>query len=193
MDCRAVIGYHIRVPRVPGPGDTISGDSTALASQLYSELKSIARRHMMRERYGHTLQPTALVHEAYIRMAKSEDPSTNRERFLALASITMRRVLIDYARRRKALRRAGAQLTVTLSEDLKQDELNLEVFALEEALTDLEAMDARPARIVEMRLFGGLSNEEIAAVLNISPRTVKRDWIMARTWLQQRIDNGSRA
>jgi RNA polymerase sigma factor (TIGR02999 family) len=160
---------------------------------LYSELKSIARRHMMRERYGHTLQPTALVHEAYIRMAKSEDPSTNRERFLALASITMRRVLIDYARRRKALRRAGAQLTVTLSEDLKQDELNLEVFALEEALTDLEAMDARPARIVEMRLFGGLSNEEIAAVLNISPRTVKRDWIMARTWLQQRIDNGSRA
>jgi RNA polymerase sigma factor (TIGR02999 family) len=168
-------------------------DPAALAARLYSDLKFIARRHLMRERYGHTLQATALVHEAYIRMSKRENGSTNRERFLALASITMRRVLIDYARMRGTQRRAGSQLRVTLAEGLKHDELNLEVFALEEALTDLEAMDARPARIVEMRLFGGLTNEEIAAVLKISPRTVKRDWIMARSWLQHRMDNGSRA
>jgi RNA polymerase sigma-70 factor (ECF subfamily) len=152
----------------------------------------MARRHLVRERHGHTLQATALVHEAYLRLAKRGTQVVNREQFLAMASNTMRRVLIDYARSRGASRRGGAPLQVTLDESLKADELNLDVFALEEALQDLEQMDARPVRIVEMRVFGGLNNDEIAAVLKVSARTVKRDWIMARAWLQQRLDNGIR-
>src|SRR5215472_2750198 len=116
------------VPGALGPEDGNPEDGNvdvpvALASRLYSELKSIARCHLMRERPGHTLQPTALVHEAYIRMANREESPVSREQFLALASITMRHVLIDYARRRRSLRRAGSQLTVTLDRSLK-DELN---------------------------------------------------------------------
>jgi RNA polymerase sigma factor (TIGR02999 family) len=168
-------------------------NTAAFAASLYNELKNMARRHMMSERCGHTLQATALVHEAYLRLAKVNEERLNREQFLALASTTMRRVLIDHARRRATGRRGVAPLQVTLDESLKPDQLNLDVFALEEALHDLELMDARPARIVEMRVFGGLSNEEIAAVLNISSRTVKRDWIMARTWLQRRLESGRRA
>jgi RNA polymerase sigma factor (TIGR02999 family) len=160
---------------------------------LYSELKSMARRHLMRERHSHTLQATALVHEAYLRLAKRGGQLFNREQFLAAASNTMRRVLIDYARSRGASRRGGSPLQVTLDESLKPDSLNLDVFALEEALQALEQMDARPVRIVEMRVFGGLTNDEIAAVLNVSPRTVKRDWTMARSWLQQRLDTGFQA
>jgi len=153
----------------------------------------MARRHLVRERHGHTLQATALVHEAYLRLAKRGAQPLNREQFLAMASNTMRRVLIDYARSRGASRRGCAPLRVTLDESLQSDELNLDVFALEEALHDLEQMDARPVRIVEMRVFGGLTNDEIAAVLRVSPRTVKRDWVLARAWLRQRLDNGIRA
>jgi len=140
----------------------------------------------MRERHGHTLQATALVHEVYLRLAKRDARPLHREQFLAMASNTMRRVLIDYARSRGTSRRGSAPLQVTLDESLKSDELNLDVFALEEALQDLEQMDARPVRIVEMRVFGGLTNDEIAAVLQVSPRTFKRDWVMARAWLHMR-------
>ena len=170
-----------------------SPNTAAFAASLYNELKTMARRHMMSERGAHTLQATALVHEAYLRLAKVNEERLNREQFLAMASTTMRRVLIDHARRRATGRRGAAPLQVTLDESLKPEQLNLDVFALEEALQDLELMDARPARIVEMRVFGGLSNEEIAAVLKISSRTVKRDWILARTWLQRRLDSGRRA
>jgi RNA polymerase sigma-70 factor (ECF subfamily) len=175
---------------VVGLGEQDWGNSTALAARLYRELKSMARSHLSRERSGHTLQATALVHEAYLRLAKMGEEQLNREQFLALASITMRRVLIDYARTRKAARRGNAALQVTLDQALISSELNLDVFALERALEDLELMDARPVRIVEMRVFGGLTNDEIAALLKVSSRTVKRDWVMARAWLQERLDSG---
>jgi len=103
----------------------------------------------------------------------------------------MRRVLIDYARSRRAARRGSAALQITLDDAILANELNLDVFALEQALEDLEVMDARPVRIVEMRVFGGLTNEEIATVLKVSSRTVKRDWVMARAWLQERLDSGT--
>jgi len=151
----------------------------------------MARRHLNRERCGHTLQATALVHEAYLRLAKLGEEQLDREQFLALASITMRRVLIDYARSRRAARRGSAALQITLDDAILANELNLDVFALEQALEDLEVMDARPVRIVEMRVFGGLTNEEIATVLKVSSRTVKRDWVMARAWLQERLDSGT--
>jgi RNA polymerase sigma factor (TIGR02999 family) len=160
---------------------------------LYNELKAMARRHLMRERCGHTLQATALVHEAYMRLAHQGEQLLNREQFLSLASTIMRRVLIDYARSRGTSRRGGVHLRVTLDETLKAGEPNFDIFALEEALGDLELIDGRPVRIVEMRVFGGLTNDEIAAILKVSPRTVKRDWIMARNWLQRRLYSGFRA
>lgn len=175
-----------------GEGAQPTGDYAAFASMLYAELKAIARRHLARERGGHTLQATALVHEVYLRLSSLADHRLNREQFLALASSTMRRVLIDYARSRGTQRRGSTPLQVTLDEGLSSREMNLDVFALEEALRDLEAMDARPVRIVEMRVFGGLTNDEIASILQVSARTVKRDWILARTWLQNRLDGGSR-
>jgi RNA polymerase sigma-70 factor (ECF subfamily) len=176
----------------PRSGDHEPSNLAALASKLYIELKSTARRHLIRERWGHTLQATALVNETYVRLSQQGEQLFDREQFLAVASYTMRRVLIDYARRRGASRRGGARLQVTFDESLYAVEPNLDVFALEEALRDLEQIDARPVRIVEMRVFGGLTNDEIAAVLKVSSRTVKRDWIMARSWLQERLDSGFR-
>jgi RNA polymerase sigma factor (TIGR02999 family) len=150
----------------------------------------MARRHLMHERGGHTLQATALVNEMYLRLASRPSRGLNREQFLALASSTMRRFLIDYARARAANRRGNSPLRVTLKEGLVSNELNLDVMALEQSLRELETMDPRQVRIVEMRAFGGLSHEEIAAVLNVSSRTVKRDWVMARKWLQERLGGG---
>jgi len=173
--------------RALGPGDRPAGDSAAFVSELYGELKSIARRQLTQERYGHTLQATALVNETYLRLASRSNHDLSREQFLALASATMRRVLIDYARRRRTRMRGDEPLRVTLDEGLLAAELNLEVMALEQALLELEAMDSRVVRIVEMRAFGGLTNQEIAAILNVSLSTVKRDWVIARAWLQQRL------
>jgi RNA polymerase sigma-70 factor (ECF subfamily) len=162
-------------------------DDPASISILYDELKRIARIHLARERSNHTLQPTALVHEAYLRFQGHSQSFEDRERFLATASMIMRQVLIDHARGRGRQKRGGTQIRVTLDECAAQDVPNLDLLILDQGLRELEAMDARQARIVEMRLFAGLTVEEIASVLDISPRTVKRDWMMARAWLQRRL------
>jgi RNA polymerase sigma factor (TIGR02999 family) len=162
-------------------------DDPASISILYDELRRIARIHLARERSNHTLQPTALVHEAYLRFQGHRQSFEDRERFLATASMIMRQVLIDHARGRGRQKRGGTQIRVTLDECAAQDVPNLDLLILDQGIRELEAMDARQARIVEMRLFGGLTVEEIASLLDISPRTVKRDWMMARAWLQRRL------
>jgi RNA polymerase sigma factor (TIGR02999 family) len=163
-----------------------SNDPAVIIALLYDELRSMARYHLSRERADHTVQPTALVHEVYLRLAH-QPGAQQREQFLALASRVMRRVLIDHARRRRSAKRGDAPCRITLAEDVAIVTPNLDLLALDEALGQLQEMDPRQARIVEMRVFGGLTVEEIAAVLEVSARTIKREWVMARAWLQLRL------
>ncbi len=173
-----------------GPScDTPPEDPTALLSMLYGELRRMARAHLARERPDHTFQPTALVHEVYLRMANHASGHA-KDQFLALASRVMRQVLIDYARRRRRHNKGDFPFRVTLEENLASISPNLDLLILDEAMRDLERMDARQARIVEMRVFAGLTVDEIAAILKLSSRTVKRDWMMARAWLQLRLRHG---
>lgn len=161
-----------------------------LAERVFGELHRIAAGHMRRERRGHTLQTTALVNEAYVRLVRDNAMDwQGRAHFFAAASIAMRRILVDYARRRSAGKRPNAALRVDWENVEIQDDPKLErMLALDEAMDRLAVMDARQARIVELRYFGGLSEEEIAEVLSISLRTVKRDWRSARAWLQAQLN-----
>jgi len=165
-----------------------NGDSAAesrLAALVYDDLYRIARRYMRRERPEHTLQATVLVHDAYLRLVNQEDQNwENRSHFFAVAARLMRQILIDHARMHKAQKRGGPQARLPLDEIVivSHDRLD-QILAVDEALTRLGARDARLARIVEMRFFGGLTEEEIAEAIGISPRTVKRDWQVAKAWL----------
>ncbi len=157
-----------------------------LMSQVYDELRRLARAHMRRERLNHSLQATDLVGMAYERMAHESHPNwQNRAHFFAVASTVMRQILVDHARRRRAVKRGGENIRVTLSEAVARTEENtVDVLALNEALERLEQLDPRQARVVELHYFSGLNHEEIALVLGVSSRTVKRDWEMARSWLR---------
>lgn len=165
-----------------------SGDSRALEALtpvVEAELHRLARACMAGERPGHVLQPTALVNEAYLRLVDWKNVRwQNRAHFFAMASRTMRNVLVDMARTRDRAKRGGKQLHVSLSE---ADEVPLarsaDLVALDDALTALEQLDGRKSRVVELRFFGGLSVEEIAHVLDVSEGTVRRDWSLARAWL----------
>lgn len=171
----------------------VTGDDAGTLDRLvpvvYEELKRIARRQLGREAPGHTLQTTALVHEAYVRLA--EDPRvTDRGRayFFGAAARAIRQVLVDHARRRSAARRGGDARRVTLDEAASPiDAFAEELLALDEALTALAARSPRQARVVECRYFAGLTVEETADTLDISPRTVKYDWAAARAWLYERL------
>lgn len=155
---------------------------------IYEELRRLAGGFMSRERSDHTLQPTALVHEAYGKLMGQEAPWSNRSHFMAIAATAMRRVLLDYARKRKAEKRGGGASQVTLKEELLLvDDRGLDILALDQALTRLAELDERQGRVVELRFFGGLSVEEAAAVLGVSPNTVKRDWRHARAWLHREL------
>lgn len=158
----------------------------ALMTQVYGELRRLARRYMRAERANHTLQPTALVNEAYMRLMA--DPGVtwqNRAHFFATAAQLMHHILVDHARARKAAKRGGIQHQVTLNEALASAEnKSVDVLALHEALEKLATLDKRQARVVEMHFFGGMTFAEIAHVLDASERTVKRDWEMARAWLK---------
>lgn len=160
-----------------------------LIPKIYDELRRIAARHIRSERSGHTLQTTALVHEAYMRLVDMPTtPWQNRAHFFAIASQLMRRILVDHARARNAAKRGGVQHQITLDEELiKTTQQSVDVLALHEALERLSAFDERQGRIVELHFFGGLSFEEIALVLGISERTVKRDWSMARAWMRNEL------
>jgi RNA polymerase sigma-70 factor, ECF subfamily len=164
------------------------GDAEALDALLplvYTELRRMAARYLRKERAGHTLQPTALVHEAYMRLVDQEHKDwRNRAHFLAIAAHMMRRVLVDHARSRNFQKRGGGAVRVALDEAFVfAAERSDELVALDDALNALASVDERKCRVVEMRFFGGLSVEETAEVLGVSTTTIMRDWSMARAWL----------
>jgi RNA polymerase sigma factor (TIGR02999 family) len=173
-----------------------TGDQAALDELVplfYKELRDIARHHLQKERPGHTLQSAALVHEAYVRLVDQRPfDAENRAHFLAVASRLMRQILVDYARSHGAAKR-GADRRVELDVSLVLPQVqSTDVVALDDALSGLAKLDEQQCRIVEMRFFGGLSTEEIAEALDISPSTVKRDWNVAKAWLTRQMKKGTR-
>jgi RNA polymerase sigma factor (TIGR02999 family) len=170
-------------------GDEAAGDQ--LFPILYSELRRQAGRYMRRERRSHTLQPSGLVNEAYLRLAASPDLDWHdRAHFFAIAARVMRQVLVDHARRRRAAKREGCHVTF---DDADAAAAPPEVLDLENALKELTVLDPRQARVVELRFFGGLDVRETAEVMSMSARTVKREWQTARAWLQHRLLQGGEA
>jgi RNA polymerase sigma factor (TIGR02999 family) len=169
------------------------GDAGAL-ERLYPliqpELHRLAHHYMRRERAGHTLQTTAILNEAYLRLVDNPTPRwQDRTHFVAAASRLMRRIMVDHARERRSLKRGGGALKVTLDEAaLVSEARSDELLALDEALEGLAAQDARKSQIVELRYFGGLTVEETAEFLELSPRTVEREWTMAKAWLFRALD-----
>lgn len=175
--------------------DWASGDQQALerlTDLVYPELHRIAAQHLRRERQGHTLQPTALVSEAYLRLAHQPNKQWNdRAHFFAVAARIVRNVLVDHARARDAGKRGAGAVTVVLTESsakVPAPEVNL--LDLDAALRELERQDPQHSRIVELRYFAGLSIEETAAVVGTSESSVKRDWVLAKTWLRRRMEGG---
>ena len=161
----------------------------ALLPLVYAELRRLARRYMQREREGHTLQSTALVHEAYLRMVDKKGVAwKDRAHFFALAAREMRRILVEHIRAKSAGKRGGKALKLPLEEaDAVVEQKDKQLLALEEALQSLEALDQQQARLVELRYFGGLTVEELALVLDVSTATVERKWRTARTWLYHQV------
>ena len=168
-----------------------AGDAAAaetLLPLIYQELHRLAKAYMRRERPEHTLQATALIHEAYLRLAHEEVDWTSRQHFIGVAAHVMRRVLVDYARAHKAERRGGGLKRVDLEDGLALSVDRIEeVLTLDEVLNRLAEANPRQARVVELRYFGGLSVEQIAPLLGIAPRSVKRDWTLARLWLYREL------
>jgi RNA polymerase sigma factor (TIGR02999 family) len=182
-------------------GDT-TGREKVSASELmplvYDELRRLARGFMRRERRDHTLQPTALVHEAYLKLVdQSRVDWRGRTHFRAVGARVMRRILIDHARRHASAKRGGDQQRVTLGDSLvhpADTDLDLvELLSLNEALDRLRSLDEREARVVELRFFGGLTSAEIAEVLGVSSRTVDGDWMHGRAWLKRQLTKGDTA
>ena len=173
-----------------------SGDRAALDSLIplvYDELRRIARHYLQGERTDHTLQSTALVNEAYVRMVAQDFPEwQNRAHFFAVAAQLMRQILVDHARSHRAAKRGGEICKVTLDEAEEHPlTSDVDVLALDEALKELADMDAQQSRVVELKFFAGLSIEDTAEVLGISSSTVKRDWVTARAWLYRELDRSS--
>ena len=170
------------------------GDDRALAELtplVYEELRRIAHRHMGGQRPDHTLQTTALVNEAYLRLADQTDPRwQNRAHFFAVAARAMRQILVSYARSQQAQKRGGGALKVELDEAaIVSPEESKEIVDLHEALERLAALDSRKAQVVELKYFGGLNHDEIAEVMKISTMTVRRDWVFAKAWLYDELHN----
>ena len=167
---------------------------TKLIPLLYDELRRLAAHFLKDERQGHTLQPTALVNEAYLRLAgQTRADWQNRAQFMAVAAQVMRRILVDYARQHIAAMRGGGIAAVSLDEvRTGVGEPSEELLAIDEALDRLKELDPQQARVVEMRYFGGLTVEETADALDIAPRTVKREWAIAKAWLRVEISSWDR-
>jgi RNA polymerase sigma factor (TIGR02999 family) len=176
-----------------GQGDAEARD--ALIPLIYTELRGIARRYLRRERPDHTLQSAALVNEAYLRMTRQQPGKfENRAQFFGFAAQMMRHILVDHARGRLAAKRGAGAPRLSLDPEIappKKYEMDLVV--LDDALNKLAALDAQQSRLIELRYFGGLSIEETAVVMEISPATVKREWATARAWLKREIDKGAGA
>lgn len=174
-----------------------AGDRGALDQMLpivYDELHRLAAGYLARERPDHTLQPTALVHEAFLRLINQREVDwRNRAQFLGVAAGLMRRILVNHARDRSAEKRGGVQERISLSLiDTPSEEPDVDLIALEEALDRLTALDERKAKVVELRFYGGLKTDEVAEVLGISRATVEREWSFARAWLFDALDAGDR-
>jgi RNA polymerase sigma factor (TIGR02999 family) len=170
------------------------GDTAALDRLLpiaYDELRRLARARLRHERPDHTLEPTALVHEAYVRLiGKRVETPGNRMHFFALAAHLMRDVLVDHARRRAAQKRGRSAVVIPLDESIPAPgSETIDLLTLDEALTELDALEPRLCRVVELRFFAGLSIAETARALDVSTATVERDWVVARTWLHQRLSS----
>lgn len=167
-----------------------------MVADVYAELRRLAEGYVRRERFQ-SVQATELVHEAYLRLAGSSVPAfQDRSHFVAIAAIAMRRLLVERARRRGAAKRGAAPVQVTLDETLlvgPHPDAALDVLELDRALTRLESLDPQQARIVELRFFGGLSIDDTAAAIGVSPATVKRHWTVARAWLLREIEGGASA
>jgi RNA polymerase sigma factor (TIGR02999 family) len=174
------------------------GDAGALERLLplvYDELRRVARARLRRERPGHTLQPTALVHEAYLRLMGPGGASPrNRAHLFGMAARVMREILVDHARRKAARKRGGSATVIALDESLPARETIalVDILALDEALTELSAFDPRLGRVVELKFFAGLNIDEVAEALRISPATVERDWTVSKAWLHQRLSSQDR-
>ena len=169
------------------PGDRDAGEQ--LFADVYAELRVLASQYMRRERKSHTLQPTALVHEAYLKLVGQTHVDWHgRAHFLAFAAKAMRQILVDHARRHGAAKRGGGRHLLALDDNLAL-ELNrhVDLLALEDALTKLATLDHCQAQMVELRFFGGLSVEEVAKVMEMSKRSVEREWTMVRAWLRQEL------
>ena len=170
-------------------GNRAAGDK--LLPLVYSELHRLANTYMRRERLNHTLQPTALINEAYLRLANASIDWQNRAHFIGVAANVMRRILVDHARAHMAAARGGEFQQVEWDEAIGVPaERSRELVALDDALQKLEKLNPRQGKIIELRYIGGLSFEETGAVLDISPRTAKRDWTLARLWLFKEIKRG---
>jgi RNA polymerase sigma factor (TIGR02999 family) len=169
-----------------------AGDHSAaekLLPLVYAELHRVANAYMRRERPDHTLQPTALINEAYLRLIHEDVDWNSRAHFVGFAAHVMRRVLVDYARARNAEHRGGKMERVELQDQFAISPERLEeVWVLDEALNRLEQKNSRQAKVVELRYFGGLSMEQIGATLGIAPRSAKRDWALARIWLHEQLN-----
>ena len=172
------------------------GDKEALDSLMplvYGELRRIAQHYLNNERPDHTLQGTALVHEAYVRLAHQDLPQwQNRAHFFAVAAQLMRQILVDYARSHRASKRGGDVYKLALDDAEEQPQpADLDIVALDDALKTLALMDSQQSKVVELKFFGGLTIEDTAEVLGISPSTVKRDWVTARAWLYRELDRSA--
>jgi RNA polymerase sigma factor (TIGR02999 family) len=172
-----------------GKGDAEARE--ALIPLVYNELRRLARRHLRGERADHTLQSAALVHEAYLRLIRQDQPRwQNRAHFFGVAAQLMRHILVDHARSRAAAKRGAGAQRITLDPDIAlPQEREVDVVALDDALKQLATMDPQASRVVELRFFGGLSIEETSVALGVSPATVKREWATARAWLQREMRN----
>lgn len=164
-----------------------SGALDRLMPLVYEELRTLAASYLRNERPDHTLQTTGLVHEAYLRLTEERGGAwKNRSHFFGIAAQAMRRILVDHARKRQTVKRDGGR-PITLDDELAGRSEESDVLGVDEALTRLAQLDARQARVVELRYFAGLTIEETAEALGISPATVKREWLMARAWLQREL------
>ena len=183
-------GEVTRLLKAMNAGDAAAGEQ--LLPLVYKELHRIAEAYMRRERPDHTLQATALIHEAYLRLVGEEIDWKDRGHFIGLAAHVMRRVLVDYARQHNAGRRAGGMRRVEMEDNLAISPERLdEVLSLDRAMERLKEKSPRQAQVVELRYFGGLSVEQIAAMLRVAPRSVKRDWSLARMFLYRELNPGA--
>lgn len=195
------------MPRGPDAGSSLSrqvnelllhwgeGDRKALEAILplvYNELRRLARANLRQQRSNHTLQTTALVHEAYLRLAGEKSPQVqNRAHFLGIAAQLMRWILVDYERNRRASKRGAGLTRITLDQSIAAPQRSVDLLALDEALNRLAELDGQQSQIIELRYFGGLSIEDTSEFLGVSPATVKRSWASARAWLLREMGHGA--